>query len=342
MLEGSVLFKFHAPSLLVMGLIVIGAALLMAVVLFWLRRTGALTRDHIYTGMTAVVMLALLLGLLQWRGEVRVNAYGFMLMLGFVAGTFTALRLAVRRGIPGERIVDLGLVILVGALIGARAMYVLITTDATGAHPPFLDPTTFTQGLSGLSFHGGLLGGTITGGAYIFLTKISFLRTADIAAPSIAIGYAITRIGCFLNGCCYGNACSLPWAIAMVNLHDQVPRHPTQLYASAMGFLMFGILLFLARKESMGRAGRLFLVFLVLEGIERFVMELFREPDPKDTKFLLPHAPWHLELFTSAQILCIGIIAVAVICWFFLPKQPAVGPEPNQEDEEEEPRPLNS
>jgi phosphatidylglycerol---prolipoprotein diacylglyceryl transferase len=313
MLEGSVLFAFQAPALPVLLAILAGAMVLVGGVLLWLRRRGSLSRDHVFTGVAAVGMLLVVLLLLRWKGEVRVNAYGFMLMCGFVAGTLTALRLAIRRAIPADRIIDLGLIILVGAIVGARVLYVLITKEPNGAHPPLIDPSMLTHGLDGLSFHGGLIGGFLTGGMYLYLTKSNFLRVIDAMAPAIAIGYAITRIGCFLNGCCYGAGCNLPWGIPVTNLHDHLTRHPVQLYASLMGLAMFGILLLLARGKSMGRAGRLFMVFLVLEGIERFVMEIYRQRDPSDHGFL-----------TSAQAFSLVLLVIGIVGWYLVPNKPAV------------------
>ena len=141
-----------------------------------------------------------------------------------------------------------------------------------------------TSGLGGLSFHGGLIGGMLTGGIYIARKRLNFWRIADCAAPGVAIGYAITRIGCFLNGCCYGKpALNLPWRMTFLHSPDGAVYnvHPTQFYASLMGLIMFGILLALSRNDSLKRAGRLFMLLLMLEGIERFVMEIYRfQPVP--------------------------------------------------------------
>jgi len=309
-----VLAILPAPSLFIILIVLACLALAIGGWLAWLRRYGRLTSDHTYTGVTLLVMCAIVLFVLRRIGEVHINAYGTMLMLGFIAGTYSGARLGRRRGISAERILDLGLIILVGAIIGARALYVLITPGETLLNIPRI----MHEGLGGLSFHGGLIGGFLAGGIYIWLTGLNYWRVVDTLAPSVAIGYAITRIGCFLNGCCFGKAApDLPWAMKFPHSPELYPHtiavHPTQLYASAMGLLMFGILLLLARGSSQGRAGRVFMALLMLEGAERFVMEIYRFPDPN----------FH-GLLTPAQWASIVLVIAGIIGWFVLPKVPAV------------------
>ena len=309
-----VLAILPGPSLLVIGVMLVCLALIIGGWLAWLRRRGVYTTDHAYTGAGLLAMSAVVLFILHRVGEVRINAYGTMLMLGFLAGTLSAIRLGKRRGVSAERILDLGLVILVGAIIGARVLYVLITPGEA-----LLDiQRVLHQGLGGLSFHGGLIGGFLTGGLYILFARLDYWRVTDTLAPGVAVGYAVTRIGCFLNGCCYGKpAPGLPWAMKFPHAPDILPHtvavHPTQLYASLMGFAMFAILLLLARGQSLGRAGRLLMVLLMLEGVERFVMEIYRFPDPN----------FH-GLLTPAQWMSILLVIGGIIGWYMLPKLPAV------------------
>lgn len=308
-----ILLHLPAPSLpaalLILALIAVGLSL-------WLlraRRRGALQPDHLYTGITVLLMSAVVLFLLARIGQIEIKAYGAMLMLGFLAGAVTAIKLGKRRGVPAERIMDLTLIILVGAIVGARVMYVLITPGEA-----LLDVArVMKEGLGGLSFHGGLLGGILTGSAYIRWNKLPYWRVVDALSPAVAIGYAITRIGCFLNGCCFGKPTDLPWAIVFPHSPDLAVRtlhvHPTQLYASLMGLAMYGVLLLCARGHSLGRAGRLFMLLLVLEGIERFVMEIYRFADP------------HFQgVFTPAQVFSIVIVILGIAGWFLLPRRAAV------------------
>jgi phosphatidylglycerol:prolipoprotein diacylglycerol transferase len=306
-----------SPTWLTCLALFIAAAVLLGGWLLWQRRRGAITQEHTATAAIILVLTAGVLLVLHLLPRVQINSYGAMLAVGFILGTLTAVQLGKRRGVPAERILDLGLFILVGALVGARVQYVMITPNAG----PIFDVTAFKTagGIGGLGFFGGLIGGFLTGGAFIIWKRLNFLRVVDTLAPGIALGYAITRIGCFLNGCCFGTVAGhLPWAVVFPNLHDNLPRHPSQLYASLMGFAMFGLLLLLARKASLGRAGRLFMTFLVLEGIERFTMELFRQPDPSFTGHGL----------TLAQLVSVLLVIGGLIGWFTVPKRPAVDDAP--------------
>lgn len=319
----------HGPTWLLITALLVAGIVIAGVWLAWLRRRGALTRDHLYTAAAALVMAGIILVILHQVGSVRVNSYGAMLMVGFVIGTLSGVHLGRRRGVPAERLLDLGLIILVGSIIGARLMYVLLTPNAG----PIIDiHTILKSGLGGLSFHGGLIGGLLTASIYIAITKLSFWRVADTIAPAVAVGYAITRIGCFLNGCCYGKPAPawLPWRMTFPLSPDGCIRdvHPSQLYASLMGFAMFGILLWLSRGNSLGRAGRLFMAFLMLEGVERFVMEIFRfDPHP------FVHFSGSTFTLALAQVVSLLIIVIGIIGWRLLPKQPAVDETPVPPDD---------
>lgn len=304
-----------AACLAVFALIVMVAGIWLGV----LRLRKVYTKDHLITVLSLCGMAAILLIVVNRLGYFHVNAYGAMLMTGFIVGMLSAIRLGRRRGVAAESLLDLGLLILVSAIVGARVLYWAITPNPG----PLFDPhDVATNGLGGLSFHGGLLGGLLATLIYVRVKKIHFWRLADTLAPGLAVGYAITRIGCFLNGCCYGKACDLPWAVVFPKLHDHIPRHPSQLYASLMGFAMFGILLLLSRGKSLGRAGRLLMAFLMLEGVERFTMEIFREPDP--TGF---------SVLTGAQIFSIILALCGLMGWFALPKQDPVLAQPLPESQ---------
>ncbi|HEX2949704.1 MAG TPA: prolipoprotein diacylglyceryl transferase [Armatimonadota bacterium] len=288
-------------------------AVVLLVVGSWLavqRQRKSFTKDHLISGIAVVVVTALLLGFIYKIGHFRVEAYGAMLMLGFITGILSAIHLGKRRGITQDTLLDIGLLILVSAIIGARVLYWMITRDAG---PLFDLHDIVNNGLGGLSFHGGLIAGVLVIIGYIRVKHLKLWRLTDCLAPGVALGYAITRIGCFLNGCCFGKECDLPWAVVFPNLHDGIPRHPSQLYASLMGLTMFGILMFLARGKSLGRAGRLTMVFFMLEGVERFVMEIFRQPDPTS------HG-----LLTAAQVVSIILIIVGAVGWYRLPQRAAV------------------
>ena len=308
-----VLLDYPVVTLHSLLLIFIVILSLITLLLLIMRFRQGLTRELLLTALVFAAMTGVILGVIYYMGHFRMNAYGSMLIIGFFVGIISAVKLAKRRGIPPEKIIDLALMILLAAIIGARLLYILITKDSG----PIINlPELLRSGLGGLSFHGGLIAGLLTAIIYCWRMKISFWRLADSMAPSVAIGYAVTRIGCFLNGCCYGRCTDMPWAVtfpATATSGAVSHVHPTQIYASLMMLTAYFLLLWLSRGDSLHRAGRIFMVYLMLAGLERVVMEIFRQPDPNYSFFITP-AQWF------SMIIIIGGIAG----WFLLPSQKAI------------------
>ena len=125
-----------------------------------------------------------------------------------VDGQLARARLA---GISAEQIYDLGPWLILGGIVGGRVLYVISYWREQFAQNPF--PEIFMVQHGGLVFYGGLIGATLAGMFYIHRKKLPLWKIADIVAPSIALGSAFGRIGCLMNGCCYGRECHLPWAI---------------------------------------------------------------------------------------------------------------------------------
>jgi phosphatidylglycerol:prolipoprotein diacylglycerol transferase len=122
----------------------------------------------------------------------------------------------------------------------------------------------------GLAWQGGLILGTLVGVSFIRFKKLSFRPTLDLLAPYLALGQSIGRIGCFLNGCCYGR--EVPWGIYFP-VH-QAHLHPTQLYASAALFLIYCVLK--AYRKRPHAPGQVLALYFILAGVQRFVIEFFR------------------------------------------------------------------
>ena len=181
--------------------------------------------------------------------ELPIYGYGAMLFLGFVCCTFWASRRARKQGLNPDLIVDLGMWIFIGGLVGARLFYVLQKREQYDSLIEF-----FYIWKGGLVYYGGVIGGLA--GFFLFVRKrrLSALRILDMLTPTIALGLAFGRVGCTLNGCCFGDYCELPWAIAFpmgsIPWHYQLgagwigshmpplPLHPTQLYSLLNALLM--------------------------------------------------------------------------------------------------------
>ena len=234
-----------------------------------------------------------------------IKSYGLMMVVGFAAGIFRAVRVSKHRyNIEPERVYDIALVALFSGVIGARIVYVLLDPTETWGN-------FFALWDGGLSFHGGLGAAMLAGYVYTRIAKLPFWTCADLVAPSLALGYAFTRIGCFINGCCYGCPTGLPWAVPASHYGQLIHVHPTQIYASLAGFAIFFIL---TRLERMNRApGFVFTSYIGLYGVYRFLIELLRKGYTAE--------PWQLGL-THAQAVSILMIAVSAAVVFTVYRYP--------------------
>lgn len=216
-------------------------------------------------------------------GPFSVHSYGVMLALSFIFGILIAVRNGERRGIKGEDIVNLSFIIIISSIVGARLFYVLFhLNEFKGRWLYTFWPVQEdgTLGLGGLILLGGFILSFISVAVFIIYKKLNFWKIADSIAPALGLGIFFTRIGCFLNGCCFGKACQVPWGMefppdspagaVMGNVHI----HPTQLYSSLYGLVIFLILMWFERHRKFD--GWNIGLFLILYGIARFVVDFYR------------------------------------------------------------------
>jgi phosphatidylglycerol:prolipoprotein diacylglycerol transferase len=207
-------------------------------------------------------------------GPIPIRMYGLMIGIGFLLAVFLASRRAKKEGIDPDRIMDMGVYLLLAAIVGSRVLYVLTTLQEFTDHP--LDAFAIWKG--GLVFYGGLIAAVPVGIWYVRKHKLPVWKTADIMAPFIALGHAFGRLGCFFAGCCYGSPCSGPVCITFRDSHSLaplgVPLFPTQLMESGGEFLIFGILMVLWRHRKFD--GQLFWLYPLLYSVLRFIIEFFR------------------------------------------------------------------
>jgi phosphatidylglycerol:prolipoprotein diacylglycerol transferase len=212
-------------------------------------------------------------------GDWPVYSYGVLLAVAYLAALQLAVVRARREGLDGSRVMDLGIYLIIAALVGAKLMLVLVDFEYFLSQPGEILSLVRAGGV----FYGGLIAAV---GVAIWLVRkydLPLWTTADLFAPGIALGHVIGRVGCLLAGCCYGRPASVPWAItftdpqAATNVGTPlgVPLHPTQLYDAGAELVILGILL---ATESRGRRfpGRTFWLYILLYGISRFIVEFYR------------------------------------------------------------------
>jgi phosphatidylglycerol:prolipoprotein diacylglycerol transferase len=235
-------------------------------------------------------------------GPIPIRMYGLMIGIGFLLAITLASRRAKKEGLDPERILDMGVYLLLAAIIGSRLLYVLTTLSEFTRNP--LDVFAIWKG--GLVFYGGLLAAVPTGIWYVRKHHLPVWRTADIMAPSIALAHAFGRLGCFFAGCCFGAPCSGPFCITFSDAHSLaplgIPLVPTQLLESGGEFLIFALLLAFGRAKRFH--GQIFGSYLVLYAVLRFIMEFFRGDAVRGLYFN--------GLISTSQILAI-LIAISTV-----------------------------
>jgi len=290
-------------------------------------------------------------------GSLNLPSYVTFLALSFAVGMWMTWRAAPAAGMDRERVLDLDLAMVVWGIVGARILHVVaeghfmeyvnlcvdpariaatqakvascaassecgfdyLCDAATGrCHPPrdCLAVLKIWQG--GLAFYGGFIVASVFGLRYARKHGLGMGRMADLAAPWIAFGLAVTRMGCFLNGCCYGKVAGhafcvrFPFASAprRAQLASQIisgnqpalPIHPTQLYLAALNLAMFFALYYLARPRKRFH-GEVFLWLLLMKGVARSFVEIWRD----DERGVL----W--GWLSTSQILSIPLVAAAAL-----------------------------
>jgi phosphatidylglycerol:prolipoprotein diacylglycerol transferase len=206
-------------------------------------------------------------------GPLELYTYGAFLAAAFLAAIFLATRAAEREGLDAQFIADLGIVVILASIVGSRLFYILFyDLRHTLENPSEL--LKFRQ--TGLVFYGGLAAAVGAGLLYSHMKRVSLSLIIDIAAPSIALGQAIGRIGCLMSGCCFGAPTNVPWAVRFPFLEHA--RHPTQIYESLATFGIFLVLLWFRKRKTAN--GQVAWLYLVLYSAARFVIEFFRGDNP--------------------------------------------------------------
>ena len=215
-------------------------------------------------------------------GSFPINTYGVFLAVAFLCAILIAVKLAVRDGLPKEKIYDLCLWMLLASLVGSKLL-MLFTEPEYRDHPLQLISLDFLR--SGGVFYGGFVAAVLTGYFLMKRYNLPWWKTADACAPGIAIGSFFGRQGCFAAGCCWGKPTNLPWGVKFTELGHQITGvptdtylHPTQLYESFAMFAVFLFLLWLHKRKRF--SGQVILAYALLYSIIRFTIEFVRA-DPR-------------------------------------------------------------
>ena len=257
----------------------------------------------------APLVFAVGVGFVAWlwsRQPITLHSYGFFLVIGFFLSVWLACVEARRRGYDPNIILDLAMPLLLVSIVLCRILYFLVYPSQWRGMGEFLQIWN-----GGLSFHGAIVGALGTIAYFSWKRRVPFGTLCDLVSPGIFAGYAVGRLGCFFNGCCYGYPTDLPWAVRfhVEGSNDPnaftLPSHPAQLYSTGLSLVLFGVMWWARKSPRFTRfSGQLTIFLLALYGLERAVVEFFRRGA---TAPLVPGFEW----ITRAQL-------ASVVAWIVL------------------------
>jgi phosphatidylglycerol:prolipoprotein diacylglycerol transferase len=255
-------------------------------------------------------------------GDVTIYTYGVLLAAAYLVGLKLAMVRAKARGLDQTRVLDLGIYIIISALIGAKLLLLVTDFSTYTSNPREL----LSLARSGGVFYGGLILAVGVALWYIRRIGLPLWTTCDVFAPGIALGHVVGRLGCLFAGCCFGKPTTLPWGItftdpfaaANVGTPLNQPLHPTQLYEAGAEAL---ILMFLLATESRGKRfpGRTFWLYMFLYAVSRYVIEIYRGDVGRGTVF---------DIFSTSQFISLILAPLALVMLVYLSRR--TEPEPKR------------
>ena len=256
---------------------------------------------------------------IPYFGPITVYTYGVLLAAAYLLGLKLAMVRASKRGLNEAKVLDLGIYIIIAALVGAKLLLLITDFRTFRADPAEL----LTLLRSGGVFYGGLILAVAVALWYIRRAGLPLWTTCDVFAPGIALGHVVGRFGCFFAGCCYGRPTTEPWGITFTDTFAAsnvgtplgIPLHPTQLYEAGAEFLILVLLLTTERK---GRpfAGRTFWLYMLLYAASRFVIEFYRGDERGS-----------VGMFSTSQFISIILAPLAIVMLVYLARATAPAPK---------------
>jgi phosphatidylglycerol:prolipoprotein diacylglycerol transferase len=255
-----------------------------------------------------------------------IYAYGAMLGIAFISGWYLTMYFANREGIPFKISYNTLVIVIICSLIGARVAHLITNPDTWGVlRERGFFGALFASKCEGLVAYGGYIGGTLSAWVYFRLKKLDFWSMVDCATPAMVLGLGITRIGCFLAGCCHGIPTDSFWGISfppgspasyafLDGKHASPPVYPTQLFESLLGFVLFPLSIWALKRRKF--TGQGFLLMVPCYAVGRFLLEFIRGDTDRGTV---------LTLSTSQFI---GVVLIVVVIGLYLWRRSIAMPVP--------------
>lgn len=236
-------------------------------------------------------------------GNFAIHTYGLCVALGFLAGITLAARRAKRHGLNPEDVSNLGVWLIIAGMLGGKLFHVIFFWNDFSAGWRANGVASLREGFV---FYGGFIGASLAAVLFCRRHRLPLAKMADLYAPSVALGHAFGRLGCFFNGCCYGRACDLPWAVRFPGPHEMagVPVHPTELYEVAGNLVIFVALSAFYQQRKFD--GQVWWLYVLSYGVLRFGVEFFRGD----------YDAHYLGVFTLGHVIAVVMIVVALVCLY--------------------------
>ena len=245
-------------------------------------------------------------------GNFALPTYGFLVSLGVLIGLWISVRNSAKQGIDPDQAWNLGILVVLCGIIGAKILYIVVDWSSYAAHPSEIFSLNTLR--AGGVFSGGLLAALAAAIWYIRRHHMPALATCDAFAPGLALGHAIGRVGCFAAGCCWGKETHAFWGVtfknpianAYVGTPLNVPLEPTQLIESGVELANFFFLMWLFRRKKFD--GQVIGAYLFLYGIARFFIEFLRGDPGRGEVFG--------GVMTGTQLISIGLVITGGLIWW--------------------------
>jgi phosphatidylglycerol:prolipoprotein diacylglycerol transferase len=248
-------------------------------------------------------------------GNFSLPTYGLLVSIGVLIGLWISVRNSEKQGIDPEHAWNLGILVVLAGIIGAKVLYILVDWGYYSSHPGEI--FSFSTLQAGGVFSGGLVAGLAAAAWYIRKHRMPALATCDAFAPGLAMGHAIGRVGCFAAGCCYGKPTNHFWGVTFTNPLAQLwvgtplnqALEPTQLIESAAELIIFSLLMWLLSRKRFD--GQVFAAYLFLYGIARYFIEFLRGDPGRGSVFG--------GIMSGTQLISIGLVIMGGLIWWLRP-----------------------
>jgi phosphatidylglycerol---prolipoprotein diacylglyceryl transferase len=248
-------------------------------------------------------------------GHFFLPTYGLLVSTGVLVGLWISVRNSERLGINGDNAWNLGILVVLSGIVGAKILYIINDWDVYKAHPSEIFSISTLQ--AGGVFSGGLIAAFAMAAWFVRKHHMPPLGTCDAFAPGLALGHAIGRLGCFAAGCCYGKETHHFWGVIFTNKFANevagtplnVPLEPTQLFESAVELANFIFLMWLLKRRKFD--GQIFGAFMFIYGVARFFLEFLRDDPGRGSVFN--------GAMSGTQLIAIGLVLAGGFIWWLRP-----------------------